>query len=160
MKILLYFFSILSLHKSYSQSAKLTEFSKIQNIYKSRNDTTYIVNFFTTWCTACKKQILLLDELSTKNLPIKVMFVSLDIPKDSFIVRSYVNNFKLQSKSYLMNDLNYDSWMPKIESKWSGSVPFTIMYRGITSEKYWIEGKLNKDDLRKKLKEIYGYEIP
>ena len=53
------------------------------------------------------------------------MFVSLDFKTEQGRVEKFIVAKKLLSKVVLLNEPDYDSWIDKIDTSWTGSIPAT-----------------------------------
>ncbi|MBP8193350.1 MAG: TlpA family protein disulfide reductase, partial [Chitinophagales bacterium] len=58
----------------------VVKLEELQKIYNAQNDTTYVVNFFATWCGPCMMEMPVLNNFykAHKNTNIQLIFVSLD----------------------------------------------------------------------------------
>jgi thiol-disulfide isomerase/thioredoxin len=70
---------------SVSQEIQVVDFNTLENVYLKHPDTTYVVNFFASWCLPCLKELPDFVSFSKKieHRKIKLIFVSLDI-KDGY----------------------------------------------------------------------------
>lgn len=57
---------------------------ELLNRINNGGDTTFVVNFWATWCAPCVKELPLFEEINTKyaDQNIKVLLVSVDFKKD------------------------------------------------------------------------------
>jgi hypothetical protein len=46
-----------------------------------------------------------------------------------------------------MTEMDYDSWIPEVDSEWSGAIPATLIFRGENSK--FIGRELSKEELFK-----------
>ncbi|MEL6356336.1 MAG: thioredoxin domain-containing protein, partial [Bacteroidota bacterium] len=55
-------------------------FDAIEPLFNQQNDTTYIVNFWATWCKPCVEELPHFQELNEKyaGQPLRIVLVSLD----------------------------------------------------------------------------------
>ena len=96
-------------------------------------DTTYVINFWATWCGPCVKELPYFEELNAlyDGQPFKQILVSLDDPKK---LESKVNPFiiknKIESEVVLLADGKANSWIDKVDPNWSGAIPITLILRG------------------------------
>ncbi len=95
------------------------------------NDTTYVINFWATWCKPCVEELPFFEKLipAVANQPVKVLLVSMDFPKD--IMKKlipFVAKRKLESHVVALADLDYNEWIDKVSTEWDGAIPFTLIY--------------------------------
>lgn len=99
-------------------------------ICSRKNDTTYVINFWATWCKPCLEEMPYFEQVHAGQFthPVKVILVSLDFEDHlSSKVQSFVQKNKIQSEVVLMNNTKYNSWIDLIEPTWSGAIPATMV---------------------------------
>lgn len=112
-------------------SVKAYDFDKLEYFLTQKNDTTYVVNFWATWCVPCVEELPHFEELNAKYKKdkIKVMLVSLDMYK---MVESkllpFIKEKQLKSDVVYLRDPDQNTWLPKVDSTWSGALPATLIY--------------------------------
>ncbi len=108
------------------------EFAQLEPLFRFNNDTTYVINFWATWCKPCIKELPYFEELNShhKNEKVKVILVSLDFPEkvESNLV-PFVQKKQLQSKVVVLLDGKYNDWIDKVSPDWSGAIPATYIYK-------------------------------
>lgn len=121
--------------KTYSEgtiSVNSYSFSALEHFLKKENDTTYVVNFWATWCVPCVEELPNFEKLNAtyKDKKVKVLLVSIDFPKmaESKLL-PFIKNKNLKSDVVLLNDPDANSWINKVDSTWSGAIPATIIYK-------------------------------
>ena len=77
--IVILLFCLLSL-MSQSQTIPKWKIQDVVNFYTKNNDTTYVVNFWSTYCQPCIEEMPYLQSISKKYAAnrVKLVFVSLD----------------------------------------------------------------------------------
>ena len=109
------------------------KFEKLEPMFRFNNDTTYIINFWATWCKPCIKELPYFEEFHSNlsNEKAKVILVSLDFPKkiESNLV-PFVQKHQLKSKVVVLLDGKYNNWIDKVSPEWSGAIPITYIYKG------------------------------
>ncbi|MFK8058716.1 MAG: redoxin family protein [Polaribacter sp.] len=112
-------------------SVKTYTYKELQSLLDKKDDKTYIINFWATWCGPCVKELPYFEkinqEYASKN--VEVILVSLDFPKqvDKRLI-PFINKKKLQSEVILLDDANEDFWIKDISEKWTGAIPATLIY--------------------------------
>jgi thiol-disulfide isomerase/thioredoxin len=116
-------------------SAQVKEFKTFDSfesevLIPKDSDTTYIINFWATWCIPCIKELPYFEELQTKNKneKIKVILVSLDFTMEQ--VEKYIEKKKLLNEVVLLSDSKTNDWIDKVDPSWSGAIPITLFIKG------------------------------
>lgn len=110
-------------------------------------DTTYVVNFWATWCKPCVQELPAFDSLTTENKKLKVLLVCLDFKEE---IDKKVNPFLLKknikTECVLLDEINGNDYIDRISKQWSGAIPATLIKKG--SYKKLVEKKMNLSELR------------
>ena len=107
-------------------------YSSLEKAVLNDSNTTYVVNFWATWCAPCVKELPHFEKLNTENKNVKVILVSLDF-KDQINSRlvPFLKKKALKSEVVVLTDKDYNTWLPQVDKNWSGSIPATlILYKG------------------------------
>lgn len=140
-----------------------TEQAGVSGVYKlndllnriKNKDTTYVVNFWATWCKPCVQELPAFDSLLTltKNSPIKIILVSLDFKED---IETKVNPFlvkkNIKSEIVVLDEINGNDYINKISEKWSGAIPATLIKNSHYSN--FIESKVHLKELEKQISDL------
>jgi len=108
-------------------------FDEIAPLFEQDSDTTYVINFWATWCKPCVKELPYFEELNARlqGQKAKVVLVSLDFPKK---VKSslipFVEKHQLQSEVFVLLDGKYNDWIDRVDPQWTGAIPATLIYKG------------------------------
>ena len=95
------------------------------------NDTTYIINFWATWCKPCVAELPYFEKIirERKKEPVKVLLVSMDFPKQiKNKLIPFVAERKLEPHVVALADMDYNEWIDKVSTEWDGAIPFTLIY--------------------------------
>lgn len=113
------------------------DFNGFQKFLQKKDDKIYVVNFWATWCAPCIKELPYFEKLNQeyKDKNVEVLLVSLDFPHlyDSKL-KPFISDKKLQSKVVALNDVDMNTWIPKVDENWSGSIPATVIYKNDSSK--------------------------
>lgn len=114
-------------------------FEDLAPIFAQQNDTTYIINFWATWCAPCVKELPYFEAVTEKyaTQKIKVILVSLDFSKQlETKLKPFLKENKLQSEVLALIDPDANSWVDKVNPAWSGAIPATVIYQGDKNKFY------------------------
>jgi thiol-disulfide isomerase/thioredoxin len=112
------------------------------------NDTTYVINFWATWCSPCVKEIGYFEELflRSQEKSVKVILISLDFPdRVERQLLPFLKERTITAPVMLMTDLDYNSWIEKVDSTWSGAIPATLIYR--REQRIFLEKEISREEL-------------
>ncbi len=110
----------------------VVDFDGLLPLLSSDSDTTYVVNFWATWCKPCVAELPYFEEYHEKykNEKVKVLLISMDFPKqiEKKLV-PFINNRDLQPEVVLLDAPDPNSWIDKVDPEWSGAIPITIIFK-------------------------------
>lgn len=124
----------------------------ISNLLENRNDTTYVINFWATWCSPCVAEIGFFEELHREysGKPVKVILVNLDFPNQiKARVLPFMKEKNLTACVYNMTDLDYNNWIPLVNNEWSGAIPATLIFN--KNEEEFLGRELSRNELFKEI---------
>jgi thiol-disulfide isomerase/thioredoxin len=108
----------------------------------NNGDTTYVVNFWATWCGPCVAELPQFTELEHRyqGQKVKVLLVSFDFP-DSYPAKlnAYVAKKKLEPEVVWFTESNANEFIPKIDASWSGALPGTMIIKKSANYKLFLE---------------------
>ena len=118
-------------YQSNGIQVKSYDFDSFEHYLKYDNDATYVINFWATWCVPCVKELPFFEEINKKykNDKIKVILVSLDMPKkvETSLI-PFLLKRKMTAEVVLLDDPDANSWIEKVDKDWSGAIPATYIY--------------------------------
>ncbi|MCO6465224.1 MAG: redoxin domain-containing protein [Bradyrhizobiaceae bacterium] len=92
-------------------------------------DTTYVVNFWATWCKPCVKELGAFDKLGRREFdrPVKVLLVSLDEPRQIDKVEQFYTKRGYTAELVLLDEDKPHLWIDRVSKEWGGSIPATLV---------------------------------
>jgi len=141
--------------KSYSQQVKLITIDQLQERIKTGKDSTYVVNFWATWCAPCIKELPHFEKLGAehKSEKLAVLLVSVDFKsKLTAAVVPFVKRKNLKNQVFLLNESNPQEYIDRVDPSWSGSIPATLFIKG--DNKKFIESELTYEQLLTEYKKL------
>lgn len=115
-----------------SVDLEVYDFAGFEKFLNKKDDQIYVINFWATWCAPCVKELPYFEKLNEKykSKQVKVILVSLDFPHlYESKLKPYIKNKNLKSKVIALDDADMNTWIPRVNAKWSGSIPATVIYR-------------------------------
>ena len=130
----LLFISMLGFASTADKPIKVyTQFAAFEKDYLTNldSDTTYIINFWATWCAPCVKELPYFEQYGNENAdkPVKLILVSLDFKGKEEQVKNLVQKKGLQSEVVMLADGKASEWIDKISPEWSGAIPATLVIK-------------------------------
>jgi thiol-disulfide isomerase/thioredoxin len=112
-------------------SIPVYDYRGMKHIFEHENDTTYVINFWATWCAPCVKELPYFESLLKKyqDKKMSVILVSLDFINsvDKALIPFLINK-KLKSNVYILDDSDANTWINLVDPSWSGALPATVIY--------------------------------
>lgn len=143
----------LKIYKSANYEVKSFDYEGLKAYMKVNNDTTYVYNFWATWCKPCVAELpsfLKLKE-TYKNKPFQLVLVSLDFSKSvEKSLLPFLEKKKIDAKVILLNDPDANSWIEKIDKDWSGAIPATLILN--KDKRKFYEQSFNYENLEEEVK--------
>lgn len=132
-----YILLIISINCS-AQHIQVIKFNELKQRVFNQSDTTYVVNFFASWCAPCLKEIPAFLQLidSTQNSKTKVLLVSVDFKTNAEKnLEPIINKYQLPP-IYLLDEPNGNIWINEIDNNWSGAIPATLIVKKNKKRKF------------------------
>lgn len=158
MKNLKLFLSLLFsgiLFSASSQSIPEIKADELLNRINNGGDTTFVINFWSTWCAPCVKELPLFEEINTNysNQNVKVLLVSVDFKKDiQNKLKTFIDKKHLKSEVLFLDEKDPNEWISKFTDKWEGVIPATMVFNSTKSINTFKSSAFEKDELMKFLK--------
>jgi len=135
---------------------------KVNAVYKAADlfkrmeptDTTYILNFWATWCKPCMQELQAIDSvgISLKDTKTKLIFVNLDFKEKKNQVTSALKNKGIQSECVLLDEVNGNVYIDRISQDWTGSIPATLIKKA--KQQILVDKKLSSEQLHSALQKF------
>ncbi|MDQ6530396.1 TlpA family protein disulfide reductase [Flavobacterium sp. LHD-85] len=150
----IFLFGIISV-SAYSQSVKLININQLNERIKNGKDSTYVVNFWATWCAPCIKELPHFEKLGAeyKSEKLAVLLVSLDFKsKLESNVIPFVKRKNLKNEVFLLNESSPQEFIDRIDPSWSGSIPATLFVKN--DKRKFVESEFTYEQLLTEYKKL------
>ena len=140
-----------------SQNVPVIGLEQLESRLANGLDTTFVVNFWATWCGPCVKELPYFEKLGAHHSGEKfsVLLVTLDFVDQLDIkVIPFVKKKGLKSEVLLMDEDKPNVWIPKVSEDWSGALPATLFINTQKKTRHFHEGSFKEGELEQKLHEI------
>lgn len=106
-------------------------FSQLEQRLRNSKDTTLLINFWATWCKPCIEELpyfLSFYEKDKNEKKTKLLLVSLDFKNQlESAVKPFIKNNNIKTEIALLADQDSNTWIPKINNDWDGTIPVTLL---------------------------------
>lgn len=148
-----YIFTILISVSSFLAAAqvKLLSLEDFDKRIASGKDTTFVINFWATWCAPCVEELPLFEKLQVENksAPIKVILISVDSKaKMQTLVAPFVTRNNLKSEVFIFEEPDQQKFIDHVSKDWSGAVPATLVVNSAKSLRKLYEKEFNYEELK------------
>lgn len=148
-------FLLVSYTEASGQPIQLIDGDGIAVLSSLSNDTTYILNFWATWCSPCVEEIAIFEKIhrDKMNPKVKVILVSLDFINqvDSRVI-PFLEKKGISAEVRIMTDTDYNAWIDRVDPSWTGAIPATLIYN--RDRRVFLEKELSYNELVKQIHQI------
>ncbi len=140
-----------------AQHVPVVGLSSLSDRISVKSDTTYVLNFWATWCAPCVRELPHFDSLSVaySNQKIKFLFASLDDAKKiETRVLPFLKKLPLHGEVFVFDEPDPNTWIPIIEDTWTGSIPATIVYNNANGRRIFFEQELSATELAEAISRV------
>jgi thiol-disulfide isomerase/thioredoxin len=131
------------------------DYNGLEKLLNQKDGKVYVINFWATWCAPCVKELPYFEKINSnyKSENVEVVLVSLDFPHvyDSKL-KPFIIEKKLKSRVVALDDADMNTWIPKVDATWSGSIPSTIIYKN--DKRKFFEKSFSYEELETEIKQF------
>lgn len=120
---------VLAVKSNVNDVIEVYDFKTLEPRLYIDSNKTYLINFWAMWCAPCVKELPYIEALAKKHPGVEVLLVSMDFPEDiDAKLKPFLSEKNISSEVIILDDPDSNTWIDKIDSNWSGAIPFTIIY--------------------------------
>ena len=140
-----------------AQNISVIHLDGLESRMSNGKDTTYVVNFWATWCTPCVKELPyfeMLNKQHSKNR-VKVLLLSLDFTEyiESKLI-PFIGRKSLTSEVSVLDERDDNIWIPRVNPEWSGAIPATLFVNSSKKIRHFHEGSFQEGELEYLLSQL------
>lgn len=148
-----FFFALLVCMISFGAGAqvKLLSLQEFDQRLANGKDTTFVVNFWATWCAPCVEELPYFEKLQKENSHsrLKVILISVDSKsKLENLVLPFIKAHKIESEVFIFDESDQQKFIDHVDKSWSGSVPATLIVNSGLSRRSFHEREFSYEELK------------
>ncbi len=118
-----------------------------------------VMNFFATWCKPCVQELPWFEKTvpNYKGKEVKLLLVSLDYAEDyPKNLASFARKNNIASQIVWLDESDPNSFCPKIDKRWEGTIPVSLMINKATNFRAFFDHQLPEGQLKLALDKLIG----
>ena len=135
---------------SHAQSVEVIDVDDMESIIHEEIGKTRVINFWATWCKPCIEELPYFEAVSQDPdfNDIEIVLISLDFVEDiDSKVRKFIEKKSLTSTIKLLDNVDYNSWIDKVDPSWSGAIPATLVINNARNKRIFFEKQFEESEL-------------
>ena len=132
------------------QSAISIKLLQLDKLINQQDDTTYIINFWATWCKPCIHELPYFRNVEAKHKKEKIRFIyiSLNFKRElDSVLNKFLKMNSFNSVVYLIDEPDYNQWIEKVDIHWQGNIPATLIYNSSKNKRSFFNRELDEKEL-------------
>jgi thiol-disulfide isomerase/thioredoxin len=159
MKNILFIGSFLLLASTvFSQTIKKVKITEVEEYIKN-SDHPMVVNCWATWCAPCIEEIPYFIETVKKysDQKVELLLLSLDFPTSyPNKIQELIKKKKFEATFFWLNETNADYFCPKVDPKWDGTLPSTLLVNNKTGYRQFFGRPMTDRQVELEVKKLVG----
>jgi thiol-disulfide isomerase/thioredoxin len=138
-----------------SQDVPIIKLKQLDEILRSNEKKILIVNFWATWCAPCVKELPYFEALNKAGDPdTRIVLINLDFADKLDRVKAFVTRKKMESSVFLLDEIDYNSWIDRVDTSWQGAIPATLIINTRTGQRKFVAKELEEGQLDEIINEL------
>jgi thiol-disulfide isomerase/thioredoxin len=111
----------------------LETFTELQAMINNKDNELTVLNFWSTTCAPCLKEMPHFNELEAAYRHKKVKILLVNLEKETRLethIYSFVAKLGIIPEVVVLTDPNYNVWTDEIDTSWYGALPATLILKG------------------------------
>ncbi|MCA6078583.1 TlpA family protein disulfide reductase [Fulvivirga sedimenti] len=130
------------------KEARIVSFEEFEQRMNSSVKDITVINFWATWCAPCIKELPHFEEAFSQHKErMDLLLINLDFVEKIGKVNEFIVKKELTGDVLLLDEIDYNTWIDKVDTSWSGAIPATLLINRISGERKFIEGEISASEL-------------
>ncbi len=137
-----------------AQEVRVVKWPVVQQLLDQKSDTTYVLNFWATWCKPCLAELPAFEQANAayRGKKVKLLLISLDFATQlKSRVLPFVKARRLTCPVWLLDETDQNAFIDRVDPAWSGGLPATLLINPGRGRRKLLEKPLNFNELRVEL---------
>lgn len=133
-----------------AQSISVIQVEDMEKVIHEQDAKTKVINFWATWCKPCIEEIPYFEAINENPdfEDFEIVLISLDFVEDlDNRVKKFIEKKGIKSTVMLLDDVDYNSWIDKVDPSWSGAIPATLIVNTGKDKRKFFERQFKAGEL-------------
>jgi len=131
-----------------AQKAEVVKFDQLEELLTSKSEKIQVINFWATWCGPCVHELPHFQRLEARQYPdVQITLINLDYADQLPKVNAFLAKKKITSKVLLLDEIDYNSWIDRVDPSWGGAIPATLFINPSTGQRKFVDKELSESEL-------------
>jgi len=138
-----------------AQKAEVVKFDRLEELLATKSDKILVINFWATWCGPCVHELPYFQSLEARQDPsVQITLVNLDYADKLDKVNAFLEKKKITSKVLLLDEIDYNAWIDRVDPSWGGAIPATLFINTATGRRKFVDKELTESELDLNIKAL------
>lgn len=139
---------------SANAQTKVIKIGALEDLMRKKEGPIQIINFWATWCGPCVKELPLFEQANTTITNAQVTLINLDFADKLSKVDAFITRKNMKTENLLLDEIDYNSWIDKVDKSWEGAIPATLIYNPANGKRAFIQQELKEGELEKHIASV------
>ncbi|MBD0333803.1 MAG: TlpA family protein disulfide reductase [Chitinophagaceae bacterium] len=128
--------------------------------YIKQSDNPTIISFWATFCKPCLEEIPYFQEAVKRYDPagVQLLLVNLDMAEVYPKLQNFIIKRKISAPVVFLDETNADVFCPKVDEKWSGAIPASLLINNKTGYRKFFEDQLSREQLKNEIRVLIAVQ--